>query len=142
MEATPDYDEALALARTAHAGQVRAGSGLPYVTHPVAVAEALRADGQPLEVVVAGLLHDTVEDTDVTLDEVRSRFGDEVAALVDAVTRRDDETYVEFVERVAVAGPGARALKRADVTHNLSDLPDDKASLRGRYERALGRLSA
>ena len=69
-------------AETAHAGQKRA-SGEPYVTHCVAVAGILAEMNVPATVVTAGLLHDTVEDTDVTLNDIKREFGEETAKLVD-----------------------------------------------------------
>ncbi len=77
---------AYAAAEKAHEGQTRA-SGEPYVTHCVAVAAILAELNAPLPVIVGGLLHDTVEDTPLTLDDLRSQFGAEVAALVDGVTK-------------------------------------------------------
>ena len=73
-------------AEQAHSGQKRA-SGEPYITHCVAVAEILAEMRVPPVVVIAGLLHDTVEDTPVTLEEIRREFGDETAKLVDGVTK-------------------------------------------------------
>lgn len=74
------------LAEHAHKGQKRA-SGEPYVTHCLAVASILAELRVPPSVVAAGLLHDTVEDTDVTLDDLYRDFGDEIARLVDGVTK-------------------------------------------------------
>ncbi len=75
------------IAENAHNGQIRA-SGEPYITHCVAVAEILAIEMYaPPQVVAAGLLHDSVEDTDITLDDLRKDFGDEIAKLVDAVTK-------------------------------------------------------
>ena len=73
-------------AEQAHAGQKRA-SGEPYITHCVAVAAILAEMRIPPVVVIAGLLHDTVEDTPVTLDDIRREFGEETARLVDGVTK-------------------------------------------------------
>ncbi|GAP11066.1 (p)ppGpp synthetase, RelA/SpoT family [Bellilinea caldifistulae] len=73
-------------AEAAHQGQKRA-SGEPYVSHCLAVAAILAEMQVPPAVVIAGLLHDTVEDTIVTLDDIRKEFGDEVARLVDGVTK-------------------------------------------------------
>lgn len=73
-------------AETAHAGQTRV-SGEPYITHCVAVAGILADMRVPPAVVVAGLLHDTVEDTSVTLEDIRREFGDEITKLVDGVTK-------------------------------------------------------
>ena len=71
------------VAESAHEGQKRA-SGEPYITHCIAVAAILAELQVPPAVVIAGLLHDTVEDTDITLTDIRAEFGDEVAQLVDA----------------------------------------------------------
>ena len=77
---------AYAVAEKAHAGQFRA-SGEPYVTHCVAVAQILAELKMPAAVIMAGLLHDTVEDTDLTLEDIERDFGPEVARLVDGVTK-------------------------------------------------------
>ncbi len=74
------------MAEIAHEGQKRV-SGEPYISHCLAVASILVEMKVPPEVIVAGLLHDTVEDTDVTLDRIRVEFGDEIAKLVDGVTK-------------------------------------------------------
>lgn len=95
MESLPDLytiadreliNRAYRMAENAHKGQNRA-SGEPYVNHCVAVASLLAELRIPVNVVVAGLLHDTVEDTPVTLDDIRNDFGEDVAKLVDGVTK-------------------------------------------------------
>ncbi len=78
--------KAYLFAEKAHTGQIRA-SGEPYITHCVAVAKILCQLQVPPIVVAASLLHDTVEDTDVTNDQLRSEFGEEVSKLVDGVTK-------------------------------------------------------
>ena len=78
--------KAYAYAAAAHAGQVRL-SGEPYLSHPLAVAEVLAELGFDAHSVAAGLLHDTVEDTKVTLEEVDAEFGEQVADIVDGVTK-------------------------------------------------------
>jgi GTP pyrophosphokinase len=74
------------MAEKAHETQKRA-SGEPYITHCLAVAAILAEMKVPPEVIIAGLLHDTVEDTEITLDDLRNEFGDEIAKLVDGVTK-------------------------------------------------------
>jgi GTP pyrophosphokinase len=74
------------VAAEAHAPQKRA-SGEPYITHCIAVADILAGLRVPPAVVAAGLLHDTVEDTSLTLEDIRADFGDEIARLVDGVTK-------------------------------------------------------
>jgi (p)ppGpp synthase/HD superfamily hydrolase len=78
----PMVQKALAVAAAAHRGQVRKGSGRPYILHPVAVAQLLVEAGCGNEVVAAGLLHDTLEDTSLTLGELRGWFGGKVASIV------------------------------------------------------------
>ena len=81
-------EKAFKFACQAHAG-VRRLSGEPYIMHPVAVAkivaEELRLGANPI---IAAFLHDVVEDTDYTIDDIRQRFGDDVAFLVDVVTKK------------------------------------------------------
>src|ERR1044072_5799507 len=74
------------LAAEAHAGQRRA-SGEPYVNHAVEVATILASLRLDTATIVAGLVHDSVEDTAVSLADLRGRFGDEIATLVDGVTK-------------------------------------------------------
>lgn len=120
---------ALALAREAHAGQVRkTGSGeIPFIEHPIAVAEHLAREGFSDEVVAAGLLHDVAEHTDVTLEEVRQRCGEEVADLVGVLTESETSDPYELRkeehrERVAAAGRDAHAVFAADKTANVETL--------------------
>ncbi len=80
-----------------HTGQKRK-SGDPYITHPLAVATILAELGMNSETLCAALLHDTVEDTDYALDTLRADFGDEIAALVDGVTKLDKVKYGEVAE--------------------------------------------
>ena len=80
-----NLERALRWASLGHAGQVRKGSGVPYVEHVVAVAMIVDRLDFEEDVVIAALLHDVVEDTDATLDDVRARFGPAVAAIVDAL---------------------------------------------------------
>ena len=80
---------AIELAACAHRGQVRKGSGVPYLIHPLNVAKLLIQGGCVEEVVVAGLLHDTVEDTDMELADIEAEFGPGVAALVAGASEPD-----------------------------------------------------
>ena len=87
-----DLERAFNAADKAHSGQLRK-SGEPYITHPVAVAHILIDLGMDLPTVMAALLHDTVEDTSYSIEYINGEFGDEVAALVDGVTKLDKLTY-------------------------------------------------
>ena len=100
-------EKAFTTAETAHTGQLRK-SGDPYITHPVAVAEILAELGLDIPTIAAALLHDTVEDTPYSLAEVKRDFGDEVAGLVDGVTKLDKLSYgpnaeAETVRKMVVA---------------------------------------
>ena len=118
-------ERAYAVAERAHDGQLRK-SGEKYITHPVAVATILAELGMPTPTLAAALLHDTVEDTDYSLDDLRADFGDEVALLVDGVTKLDKVTYgdaaqAETVRKMVVAmARDIRVLviKLADRLHN------------------------
>jgi len=77
---------ALRFAGDAHSGQFRKGTRVPYLIHPLSVAKILLDHGCSDELAVAALLHDTVEDTDVTLEQIRAIFGDAVARLVEFAT--------------------------------------------------------
>jgi len=118
-------EHAYAVAEKAHAGQFRK-SGDPYITHPVAVATILAELGFEGTTIAAALLHDTVEDTDYKLAQLRADFGDDVALLVDGVTKLDkvkygDAAQAETVRKMVVAmARDIRVLviKLADRLHN------------------------
>ena len=105
-------------------------SGDPYITHPLAVATILAELGMTPPTLAAALLHDTVEDTEYSLDALREDFGDEVAALVDGVTKLDKVKYgqatsAETVRKMVVAmARDIRVLviKLADRLHNMRTL--------------------
>jgi GTP pyrophosphokinase len=126
-----------------HRGQLRK-SGAPYITHPLAVAIILAGMGMDTATLVAALLHDTVEDTPYTLGELRADFGEEVAVLVDGVTKLDGERWGERAEAetfrkiVLAAAADLRVLviKLADRLHNLRTLGFQPAHKRGRYAKA------
>jgi len=118
-------ERAFLRAEEVHRGQLRK-SGDPYITHPVAVAEILLEFGLDATTLAAALLHDTVEDTSFTIEKLRTEFGDEVATLVDGVTKLDRLTYgptaeAETVRKMVVAmAKDIRVLviKLADRLHN------------------------
>jgi len=118
-------ERAFEQAKSAHEGQLRK-SGDPYITHPVAVAEILADLGLDPSTLAAALLHDTVEDTNYSSDQLRSEFGEEISNLVDGVTKLDRLTYgptaeAETVRKMVVAmAKDIRVLviKLADRLHN------------------------
>ena len=120
-----EVTRAFEVARDAHAGQLRK-SGEPYITHPVAVAEILANLGLNPATIIAALLHDTVEDTQYSSTQLRHDFGDEIANLVDGVTKLDKLSYgptaeAETVRKMVIAmSRDIRVLviKLADRLHN------------------------
>jgi (p)ppGpp synthase/HD superfamily hydrolase len=124
---SPLVRDAYELLARKHGGQKQRVNGNPYVEHPLAVARDVSEAGFEPEMVAAALLHDIVEDSDVTVDELRERFGEQVAGLVEAMT---DEGEVEpyerrkalHRERVVAAGPEAAAIFAADKLNNVRTL--------------------
>jgi guanosine-3',5'-bis(diphosphate) 3'-pyrophosphohydrolase len=122
-------ERAYEFAARLHQGQDRK-SGDPYITHPLAVATILAELGMNTETLCAALLHDTIEDTDYTLESLRNDFGDDIAALVDGVTKLDkvkygDAAQAETVRKMVVAmSRDIRVLviKLADRLHNMRTL--------------------
>lgn len=127
-ERSPLVSEAFELAQTAHAGQIRNGSGgRPYIEHPLAVAEQLAGHGCSDAVLAAALLHDVVEESDVGVEQIRERFGDQVADLVSALTDAEEiESYTrrKQVHRadVEAAGHDALIIYAADKLANIRAL--------------------
>jgi guanosine-3',5'-bis(diphosphate) 3'-pyrophosphohydrolase len=129
------FERALRLAASGHRDQVRKGSGVPYIEHPVAVALILDRSGFDEDVVIAGLLHDLVEDTDVTLDEVRKSFGDRVAEIVAGCSEEKldaqgqkrpwPDRKRDHLEVVARSNDDVYAVVLADKLHNLISIQLD-----------------
>ncbi|MDX5566525.1 HD domain-containing protein [Streptomyces sp. ID05-04B] len=130
----PDADleplrRAYVLAESSHRGQMRK-SGEPYITHPLAVTLILAELGAETTALTASLLHDTVEDTDVTLDQVGEEFGAEVRYLVDGVTKLEKVDYgaaaepETFRKMLVATGNDVRvmSIKLADRLHNMRTL--------------------
>ena len=134
---------AVEVAKKAHEGQLRK-TGEPYFVHPLAVKKILEEWGMDEDTIIAGLLHDVIEDTPLTLSDIKKEFGETVAFLVDGVTKlstarngmRDIDTYLpetkdNFLRLMIALGSDIRVLiiKLADRLHNirtLSALPPDK----------------
>ncbi|WP_460603584.1 RelA/SpoT family protein [Jatrophihabitans fulvus] len=117
------------VAEECHRGQLRK-SGDPYITHPLAVATILAELGMDTTTLIAALLHDTVEDTGKTLEGVREQFGEQVALLVDGVTKLDKVKYgdaaeAETIRKMITAmarDPRVLVIKLADRLHNMRTL--------------------
>jgi (p)ppGpp synthase/HD superfamily hydrolase len=127
---SPRLDAALAFSARAHRTQVRKGSDVPYIIHPVHVAMILVAHGFDEDLAIAGLLHDTVEDCGVSLDEIAAAFGADVASLVDSVSEQKTDDgggrrpwrvrKQGQLDHLAKADARSAALKGADALHNAS----------------------
>ncbi len=123
--------KAYEFARSQHAGQFRQ-SGEPYVCHPIEVAKIIASLGFDSDSIVASLLHDVVEDTDVTLSSLKASFGDEVASLVDGVTKlgkiaysSKEEQQMEYMRKMFFAMANdirVIVIKLADRLHNMRTL--------------------
>ncbi|NUT35865.1 MAG: bifunctional (p)ppGpp synthetase/guanosine-3',5'-bis(diphosphate) 3'-pyrophosphohydrolase [Hamadaea sp.] len=135
--------KAYVTAKRSHEGQFRK-SGEPYVTHPLAVAQILADLGMDTTTLVAALLHDTVEDTPYTLDLMRVDFGDEVAHLVDGVTKFEKGHFgaiaeAETIRKMMIAARRdvrVLVIKLADRLHNMRTLDARSPASRARIARA------
>ncbi|MFP2904880.1 HD domain-containing protein [Pyxidicoccus sp. 3LFB2] len=136
----PSLEDALALAVQAHHGQ-RDKAGQPYILHPLRVMMRLETDAER----TVALLHDVVEDTPWTLERLRAAgYPEDVLAALDALTRRDGETYEAFVERLRPDAL-ARRVKLADLEDNmdvrrLTQVTPKDAERLARYRAAWARL--
>ena len=130
----PRFEDALVYAAQAHRAQIRKGSGVPYVTHLLAVAAIVGERGGGEDEVIAALLHDAVEDQggQARLDDIRARFGDAVAEIVWGCT--DADTFPKppwrarkevYVAHLAGATPSIRLVSSADKLHNARSILAD-----------------
>lgn len=143
------YNKAKLLAERVHLLQTRAGTGIPYVTHPIAVSEILIRYGRPEEEVIAGILHDVVEDLDGTEEEVEDLkreiardFGDAVLSIVRGATKISKKEDGNRLTRVKIdiyhyvmGSASVHNVKIADTMHNLSDLSVLDRSFAKKYLR-------
>ncbi len=130
----PIIEEALLKAIAAHDGAFRKGTPIPYVSHPIGVALILAGHGFPSDVVAAGLLHDTVEDTPVTLEEIRAEFGEVPAEMVAECGEPDKERpwkerKQHAIDSISTLSEGAMAVMAADKLHNIRSIAEDFRNL-------------
>ncbi|XHF33278.1 HD domain-containing protein [Pseudomonas chlororaphis] len=139
---TQTLERAIAIAATAHAGQVDKG-GAPYILHPLKVMLRMSS----VEERIVAVLHDVVEDCGISLEDLRKEgFSEAVLSAIESVTKVPGESYEDFVERAA-QNPIGRVVKLADLEEN-SDLSriaspswEDLERIE-KYRRAIGRLRA
>ncbi len=132
-------DKADDIAERRHHGTCRKFTGEPYIQHPRRVMALCQAAGCDMSQQVAALLHDLLEDTPTKEAELREQFGDHITDIVVALTRRDGETYDQFVTRT-MRNPWARQVKLADILDNLSTIPAGH-TLAMRYVKAAMRVA-
>ncbi len=132
----PLIESALTLAARAHAGQKRKSADVPYIVHPVGVMLLLMEHGEhDSELLAAALLHDTVEDTGVTLEQLRATFGEGVAAIVAGCPEpaKREHSWEERKRHTIAALPTApravQLVSAADKLHNLRSMVTDYATL-------------
>jgi (p)ppGpp synthase/HD superfamily hydrolase len=141
MPRTFTLDDAIQLARRAHEGQLDK-SGRPYIAHPLRVMGHLKGEHERMTAV----LHDVVEDTDVTLEDLAALgCPPEVLAAVTAISKRPGESQADYLSRV-MADPIALTVKRADIADNMSADrmgrldAGTRERLQAKYEAALRQL--
>lgn len=133
--------KAMKIAYEAHLGQTDK-SGIPYIYHPIHLAEQMTDEAT----VCVALLHDTIEDTDVTFDDLTAAgFPDNVIAALKLLTHDDDVPYMDYVKNIR-SDPVAKAVKLADLAHNSDvtrlDHIDEKAIARvEKYKAAIALLT-
>jgi (p)ppGpp synthase/HD superfamily hydrolase len=116
-------EEAIEVAAEAHQGQYRKGTCTPYITHPYAVGLILMEAGCTEAMIIAGILHDTVEDTDLTLEFIREHFGGSIADIVEGCSENKALRWrarkTERIEALRTASPEVCIVTCADKLHNL-----------------------
>ena len=128
------FAQAVEFATKLHDGQVRKGTSIPYISHPIAVASLVMEHGGTEDETIAALLHDVVEDCggQPVLNEVRKLFGDNVATIVDGCTEthiRPKPPWIErkkkYISHMKTASPSVRLVACADKIHNIRSLIAD-----------------
>lgn len=135
-----DIEEAISIALKAHKGQVDKG-GNPYILHPLAVMNRV----ETIEEKIVAVLHDVVEDTEVTIDQLRETgFSEEILEAINLLTRAKEDSYEEFIDKT-LKNRIARNVKIADIKENMNlsriQDPSEQDYMRiEKYKRALERL--
>lgn len=128
-------DRAIVFALRAHAGTERRGKGFPYIVHPLEAVTIVATMTSDQELLAAAVLHDTVEDTDVTIDQIRAEFGDRIASLVAADSdmpvqdmNAEDSWYVRkqaAIDRIAASSHDAKIVAMGDKLSNMRAIARD-----------------
>ncbi|OIK16836.1 phosphohydrolase [Bacillus sp. MUM 116] len=123
-------EKSLQIAGKAHEGQYRKLTDIPYIIHPVAVGMLLMKEGFAEDIVAAGILHDTVEDTDLTLEDIKQEFGEKIAEIVAGCSEPDKSLSWEkrkehTIEFLKTASKEIRAVACADKLYNIRSIRYD-----------------
>lgn len=117
--------KAIEFAKEKHKGQTRKGTDIPYVTHLFAVAKILKEECADIKTIVVGMLHDTLEDTKTTIDELTEEFGVEIASMVDTLSEKKSLPYNKRKHmqsiRIKYSSKEVKMVKCADCISNLTD---------------------
>jgi len=137
-------EKALQLASKLHEGQYRKNTDIPYITHPVAVGMLLVKNGYSEEIVAAGILHDTVEDTPITLEEIKKEFGENIAEIVEGSSEPNKslswkERKEHTIDFLKTASEDIHAVVCADKLHNIRSIIRDYEQV---GEEVWGRFNA
>ncbi len=121
---------AIETATKAHQGQNRKGTDVPYITHPFSVGMILSEAGCTTEEIAAGILHDTVEDTDLTLEDIKFKFGEKIALIVEGCSEPDKSQTWEkrkshSIDYLKDAPPEVKIVALADKLQNISKIAAD-----------------
>lgn len=133
------FDKAAIFAVKAHANTERRGKGFPYIIHPMEAASIVATITRDPEILAAAVLHDVVEDTDVTVDEVRAEFGDRIAQIVDSESDKFPEGMSEedswqgrkqmAIDRLAEASEECKIVAMGDKLSNMRAIARDYAAV-------------
>jgi len=140
MALTSRFDDALLLASELHRSQYRKGSGIPYLSHLLAVSGLVLEHGGDEDQAISGLLHDSIEDTDITESEIADRFGERVGRIVAACTDTDVRPKPPWLKRkqayinhLAAAPSDALLVSLADKVHNARTIATDHGRVGDAY---------
>lgn len=141
-------EKAIIIATKAHEKQYRKETNIPYIVHPFAVAMILMKNGCNDDVIASGLLHDTIEDTDLTIQDIEREFGSNVADIVQGCSEPDrnlswEERKEQTLEEIKMASLDIRLVACADKIHNVRSIRDDLRvhgeSVWNRFNRGKGK---
>lgn len=127
MKLTPKITKAINIAATLHDGQERKGDGLPYIVHPISVALILMDYTQDEDVILAGILHDTIEDTDYTKEQMEENFSTRVVEFVLDVTEKNkdlpwQQRKDDYLKHLSTTCHESKLICAADKLHNLQSM--------------------